>query len=109
MCFLIFQDDKLLSRVKRFGAKSLEVKKVRTFPYKKSIDSHNFQRKPRIFIQTKQFPKLPDISHLTVDKQVEGNRESPAVFFFPSFATKVTEYLCSGWVFFSSDKFRLFN
>ena len=27
----------------------------------------------------------------------------------PTFDTKVTEYLCSGWVFFSSDKFRLFN
>ena len=27
----------------------------------------------------------------------------------PTFGTKVTEYLCSGWVFFSSDKFRLFN
>ena len=26
----------------------------------------------------------------------------------PTFDTKVTEYLCSGWVFFSSDKFRLF-
>ena len=25
------------------------------------------------------------------------------------FDTKVTEYLCSGWVFFSPDKFRLFN
>ena len=29
--------------------------------------------------------------------------------FVPTFVTKVTEYLCSGWVFFSSDKFRLFN
>ena len=29
--------------------------------------------------------------------------------FVPTFDTKVTEYLCSGWVFFSSDKFRLFN
>ena len=28
--------------------------------------------------------------------------------FFPTFDSKVTEYLCSGWVFFS-DKFRLFN
>ena len=27
----------------------------------------------------------------------------------PTFDTKVTEYLCSGRVFFSSDKFRLFN
>ena len=27
----------------------------------------------------------------------------------PTFDTKVTEYLCSGWVFFSSDKFRLLN
>ena len=27
----------------------------------------------------------------------------------PTFDTKVTEYLCSGWVFFSLDKFRLFN
>ena len=27
----------------------------------------------------------------------------------PTFDTKVTECLCSGWVFFSSDKFRLFN
>ena len=27
----------------------------------------------------------------------------------PTFDTKVTEYLCSGWVFFSSDKFRLFK
>ena len=31
------------------------------------------------------------------------------VFFVPTFDTKVTEYLCSGWVFFSSDKFRLFS
>ena len=30
-------------------------------------------------------------------------------FIVPTFDTKVTEYLCSGWVFFSSDKFRLFN
>ena len=30
-------------------------------------------------------------------------------FIVPTFYTKVTEYLCSGWVFFSSDKFRLFN
>ena len=28
---------------------------------------------------------------------------------FPFFDTKVTEYLCSVWVFFSSDKFQLFN
>ena len=27
----------------------------------------------------------------------------------PTFDTKVTDYLCSAWVFFSSDKFRLFN
>ena len=27
--------------------------------------------------------------------------------FVPTFDTKVTEYVCSGWVFFSSDKFRL--
>ena len=27
----------------------------------------------------------------------------------PTFDTKVTEYFCLGWVFFSSDKFRLFN
>ena len=27
----------------------------------------------------------------------------------PTFLTKVWEYLCSGWVFFSSGKFRLFN
>ena len=31
------------------------------------------------------------------------------VFIVSTFDTKVTEYLCSGWVFFSSDKFRLFN
>ena len=30
-------------------------------------------------------------------------------FIVPTFDTKVTEYLCSGWVIFSSDKFRLFN
>ena len=30
-------------------------------------------------------------------------------FFVPTFVTKVTEYLCSGWVFFPSDKFRHFN
>ena len=29
--------------------------------------------------------------------------------FVPTFNTKVMEYLCLGWVFFSSDKFRLFN
>ena len=29
-------------------------------------------------------------------------------FFAPTFVTKVTEYLCSGWIF-SSDQFRLFN
>ena len=29
-------------------------------------------------------------------------------FIVPTFDTKVTEYLCSGWVFFS-DIFRLFN
>ena len=27
----------------------------------------------------------------------------------PNFDTKVTEYLCSGWVLFSSEKFRLFD
>ena len=27
----------------------------------------------------------------------------------PTFDTKVTENLCSGWVFFSSDNFRLFH
>ena len=31
------------------------------------------------------------------------------VFFVPTFDTKVTEYLFSGWIFFSSDIFRLFN
>ena len=31
------------------------------------------------------------------------------IIIVPTFDTKVTEYLCSGWVFFSSDKFRLFN
>ena len=31
------------------------------------------------------------------------------MFIVPTFDTKVTEYLCSEWVFFSSDKFRLFN
>ena len=30
-------------------------------------------------------------------------------FFVSTFDTKVTECLCSRWVFFSSDKFRLFN
>ena len=28
-----------------------------------------------------------------------------SVVFVPTSDTKVTEYLCSGWVFFSSDKF----
>ena len=38
--------------------------------------------------------------------KIEGKVEmSPIV---PPFDTKVTEYLCPGWVF-SSDKFRLFN
>ena len=64
-----------------------------------SNGSPNFPRKARILIQTKQFPKLSDNSHLTVIKQFEGNRENPAVFFFPTFVTKVTEYLCSRWTF----------
>ena len=34
---------------------------------------------------------------------------SVLVLIVPTFDTKVTEYLCSGWVFFSSDKFQLFN
>ena len=31
------------------------------------------------------------------------------LFFVPTFVTKVTEYLCSAEVFFSSDEFQLFN
>ena len=34
---------------------------------------------------------------------------SKVMVIVPIFGTKVTEYLCSGWVFFSSDKLRLFN
>ena len=36
------------------------------------------------------------------------SKDSKRFFIVPTFDTKVTEYLCSGWVFFSSDKFRLF-
>ena len=39
----------------------------------------------------------------------EISLHKPLEFFVPTFDTKVTEYLCSGWVFFSSDKFRLFT
>ena len=39
----------------------------------------------------------------------QGCPLSALLFIVPTFDTKVTEYLCSGWVFFSSDKFRLFN
>ena len=35
--------------------------------------------------------------------------ECNSLIFVPTFDTKVTEYLCPGWFFFSSDKFRLFN
>ena len=47
-------------------------------------------------------PKSDKISHferLLTEKSI----------IVPTFDTKVTEYLCSRWVFFSSDKFRLFN
>ena len=48
---------------------------------------------------------------LVVKKQTEqsGLRSDPCSFVVPTFDTKVTEYLCSGWFFFSSEKFRLFN
>ena len=36
-------------------------------------------------------------------------RSDTSSLVFPSLDTKVKEYLCSGWVIFSSDKFRLFN
>ena len=37
-----------------------------------------------------------------------GTRPDTSSFVVPTFDTKVTEYFFSGWVFFSSDKFRLF-
>ena len=48
---------------------------------------------------------------LNIKKQSEhsGLRPDTSSLVFPTFDMKVTEYLCSGWVFFSSDKFRLFN
>ena len=41
--------------------------------------------------------------------ELSGLRPDTSSLVVPTFDTKVTEYLCSGWVFFSSDKFRLFN
>ena len=38
-----------------------------------------------------------------------GKAQRKKTLVVPTFVTKVTEYLCSGWVFFSSDKFRHFN
>ena len=51
------------------------------------------------------------IQYATIEKvgQLKTNTKKLIIFFVPTFDTKVTEYLCSGWVFFSSDKFRIFN
>ena len=48
-------------------------------------------------------------SHIARFPQKDGNHSKMMQIIVPTFDTKVTEYLCSGWVFFSSDKFRLFN
>ena len=47
------------------------------------------------------------LSYLSVDSTAAKKFTKKLVV--PTFDTKVTEYLCSGWVFFSSDKFPLFN
>ena len=47
--------------------------------------------------------------YLGDDKQYKEYLQFSYELVVPTFETKVTEYLCSGWVFFSSDKFRLFN
>ena len=44
-----------------------------------------------------------------VTKVEKNNNSIQFNFIVPTLDTKVTEYLCSGWVFFSSDKFRLYN
>ena len=38
-----------------------------------------------------------------------GLRPDTSSLVVPTLDTKVTEYFCSGWVLFYSDKFRLFN
>ena len=62
--------------------------------------------------------KMITFSHLRkVDESFEEFQKicpskkilDPPLLVVPTFDTEVTEYLCSGWVFFSSDKFRLFN
>ena len=47
----------------------------------------------------------------SLDLKSKHSMEFCANWFFIvlTFDTKVTKYLCSGWVFFSPDKFRLFN
>ena len=60
---------------------------------------------------TKNLSLLFDVSMLLLlhrQSEYSGLRPDTSSLVVPSFDTKVMEYLCSGWVFFSSDKFRLF-
>ena len=45
----------------------------------------------------------------TVELRAFSPFPTKQLIFVPTFDTKETEYLCSGWVFFSSDKLRLFD
>ena len=61
------------------------------------------------FSITGYFSSLLKSVKIAAMKTVETCSASFSSLVVPTFDTKVTEYLCSGWVFFSSDKFRLFN
>ena len=52
---------------------------------------------------------LSQIKSCFICNVYQAKRNFSVLIFAPTFYTKVTENLCSGRVFFSSDKFRLFN
>ena len=61
------------------------------------VNCYLLRGKTVIFVNCKQFPLRAEDSL--------SRKLLAFCFFVPTFDTKVTEYLCSGWVFFSSDKF----
>ena len=66
-----------------------------------------FTKNLSFFLKKKFYLFLLPINFFKLKRQSEHSRLRPdtSSLVVTNFDTKVTEYLCSGWVFFSSDKF----
>ena len=87
------------------------VYRIQFYIYKCIVEKYFFNS----FLKKKKKKLLPlplkifQLRKLMNFKPLKFQKSFLIEFFVPTFDTKVTEYLCSGGFFFSSDKFRLFN